>query len=558
MSLRASHPASLALLALVGAGYGGCEPTTGPRTGGQTNWLRVCRSDADCGDLECLCGACTRACSRATSCDDLPDTNCVRANDVGAVALCGGTPPPREALCLERCDDGECPDGSACVAGVCSPQPVAEVHVTVDDTDEHQTLIGFGATVGYMNDDLAAHPRRTALLDAMFADAGTDVLRLRNQHGAEGANDLTSTVTVVDGATASLGRRPLLILFSASPPNALKANGSQFCVGNPDTCTLSRAANGGFDYAGFANHWRESLDAYAAVGLEPDYITIQTNPNWLPSNGNPIESCRFLPTEGTEVVDVNGSSVTVSYPGYVEALSAIVQRLSGLANMPQIAAPDVTDPLLLGDYAQALDLSTIGALSHKLYWIDPADPEASGLGEVRDLAAQAGLPILQTEMQADGLETAVLMHVALAVEGVAAYLQNDFVTSATSLQPNPLALVSVDASDFTLQPAYYAIRHFARHTDPGWVRVSADVDADAPLVTAWRSPDGDALTVVIVNPEVDSFALELGLDSADAVSSEVSRTTFDGLERATELGALPDDRVVRIPGHSVVTVALTY
>jgi len=35
------------------------------------------------------------------------------------------------------------------------------------------------------------------------------------------------------------------------------------------------------------------------------------------------------------------------------------------------------------------------------------------------------------------------------------------------------------------------------------------------------------------------------------------RTVFDGVERSVELGSLPSERIVQIPGRSIVTVALS-
>src|SRR5690606_8988467 len=128
----------------------------------------------------------------------------------------------------------------------------------------------------YLNNEVAEHPRSAALFDAMFSDTGLSVLRLRNRYGhEEDPAFLSSTQTIVDAATERLGRAPTIILNSASPPSSLKANGSTWCEGNPDTCTLVTLPDGSFDYAGFAGYWRESLDAYVAAGIEPDYVSIQ-------------------------------------------------------------------------------------------------------------------------------------------------------------------------------------------------------------------------------------------------------------------------------------------
>ena len=71
----------------------------------------------------------------------------------------------------------------------------------------------------------------------MFAGLGVDVLRLGNNYQAA-TNDIASTGEVVSQGTQSLGRKPVLLMASWTPPAALKVSGATKCGGNPDTCTL--------------------------------------------------------------------------------------------------------------------------------------------------------------------------------------------------------------------------------------------------------------------------------------------------------------------------------
>src|SRR5690606_21002267 len=103
-------------------------------------------------------------------------------------------------------------------------------------------------------------------------DGGMNLIRVRNRFGHEGEEDLTSAVEVVSGAAERLGSRPTVLLNSASPPGALKANGTNMCGGDPDTCTLATLPTGGFDYAGLAANWRASVEAYTSAGLTIDYV----------------------------------------------------------------------------------------------------------------------------------------------------------------------------------------------------------------------------------------------------------------------------------------------
>jgi glucuronoarabinoxylan endo-1,4-beta-xylanase len=532
-----------------------CTPTAGPKTGTQTNWLTVCQSDADCGDLRCLCGACTWSCGDATNCDGLTGASCVHADDEGAVALCGGSRPASYGLCLLPCSRADCPEGTSCVAGVCSPIRQPTVRVLVDDTQRFQTLVGIGAGLAYVVDEVAQHPRKAALFDAMFADSGFTVLRLRNRYGQNG-EEVGTTGEVVSEASERMGQVPTIILNSASPPGTLKANGSNWCEGNPDTCTLVTLSDGSFDYAGLATHWRESLDAYAAEGVVPDYVSIQNNPDWVPPAGYGNEACRLLPSEGSLTVTVDGDDVDVAYPGYAEALEAVLAQLDGLASVPRIVAPESTGLSAVAEYVAELDMASVDAIAHHLYGSDAANLDLALMTAVGELGEQHDRPVFQSEMYADALTTAVLMHASFVVEGASVYVENGFVASASDIRQD--GLINLSAEDFTIGDTYHVVRHYAGHVRPGWVRVTADSDDESILASAWVSPEEDALAVVLTNPGSARMVVQLEGGAGATASTSVTRTVLgDGTERSVELGELSAEGVVTLPGQSIVTVTMS-
>jgi hypothetical protein len=440
------------------------------------------------------------------------------------------------------------------VAGVCEPIPEPTGEVAVDLATRYQTLLGFGAKIAYSSDAIVQHPQKAALYRSMFADLGLDVLRLNNRYAENNAAAIAHQAEIAMAAATSLGRKPIVMMTSGTPPADLKANGAQTCSGNPVTCTLAKTTGGTFDYAGFGAYWRASLDAYASAGVAFDYIGIQNNPDWVPGASDAREACRFLPAEGSTTVAVNGASVEVAYPGIVQAVAAVRGQLAGLASIPKIVAPEVAGVEGVGEYAPHLDFSQVDAISHHLYGIDPAAIDPALLAAVGELGRQYQRPLLQDEMPADGFGTAVLMHYALVVEGAAAYLQNDIVASAPT-GGTPTVLITLGTNDFTLEPPYFAIRHYALRTDPGWARVAASSSVKDLLASAWLSPAGDALTVVLVNAGLTELATKLDASLQASITTEVTRTCFEGVERFANLGTLSAERVLRVPGHCMVTVA---
>lgn len=539
-------------LAICASQLAACEPAT-PRVGSQTNWLHACNTAEDCGDLECVCGTCTVSCESDDECGSVnAEASCVPADDPGAIALCGGYAPP-SSVCLARCDD-ECPSGTSCLAGVCAPDGNLTVDVSVDPGSRFQTLEGFGAGIGWAETLIATHPAAEDLYDALFVDAGLDAIRLRNQYTGEGNPNFGPTATILAEITERLGHAPLVVLTSNAPPAALKENGARTCAGNPDTCTLVRT-NGAFDYTGFADYLRETVERHQAAGISLDYLGLQNHPNLVPGAEGPGDACRFLPEEGVETVTVEGESIDAPMAGYREALAAVRAALAGLADAPALAAAESTGLRSVSDYVPVLEPSEFDAIAFHLYGVDPVAIDPALFASVRALSEQSGRPAIQTEVQENARNTAVLIHHTMVNAGASAYLQHGLVTESPDATT---CLLHLSADSFERDLLYDVFAHYARSTDPGWVRVDASSSAGDVLVSAWLSPEEDALTLVLVNPTERERSTEITVPETFALASaEVTRTVFDGVERSVSLGQLPASGEVRLPAGSLVTVALT-
>lgn len=542
--------AALGLAALLPS----CEPASGPQVGSQTNWLHVCDKSSECGDLECVCGTCTASCESDQDCASVDgDASCVPAEDPGAIALCGGYVPP-SSVCLARCTDDECPEDASCVAGVCVPDGNPTVEVSLDPGVRFQTLEGFGAGIAWAETLIATHPAAEALYDSLFVDAGLDAVRLRNQFTGDNEPNFEPTTTIITEISERLGHDPLVILTSSAPPAALKENGDVICAGNPDTCTLAHT-NGVFDYTGFAGYLRETVELHQAAGIQLDYLGLQNHPNLVPSTEGPGFACRFLPEEGIEAVTVEGVSVEAPMAGYREALAATRAAFVGLVNAPRLTAAESTGLRSVSDYVPVLAPNEFDAIAFHLYGVDPAAIDPSLFASVRTLSEASGHPAIQTEVQENARNTAVLIHHTLVDAGASAYLQFGLVTDSPDATNS---LVHLTDDSFEQDLLYDVFAHYARSTDPGWVRVDASSSASDVLVSAWLSPDESSLTLVLVNSAASDRSTRITVPEAFALAaSEVTRTVFDGVERSVLLGQLPDGGEVRLPAGSVVTVALT-
>lgn len=117
------YPVAL-LVALVLYACG--EPSApSPYVGSNTNWLRRCVSDSECGDaLRCQCGLCTRSCESDEACSAMSDALCAR-RDEAAASSCEGD-VSSAGVCLPRCAAGGCAESQACVDGACVPFSLPE------------------------------------------------------------------------------------------------------------------------------------------------------------------------------------------------------------------------------------------------------------------------------------------------------------------------------------------------------------------------------------------------------------------------------------------------
>ncbi len=539
----------------------GCQSGS-PQSSSQTHFLAACDDDDQCGDLSCHCGVCTTVCGAATdgaggalgTCSE-DGAVCIPKTDPGAVALCEGS-QPEEPLCLVPCGDSPCSEGTHCFAGVCMPTRPPSTEIVVDTSLRYQSLIGIGASLGYGEDAIVSHPRKSALYDAMFADSGFDLIRIRNRFNGENPASLEAASEIVSEATARMGRSPTLFLSLYTPPEALKANSAQFCFNLDPDCTLVRDEVGGFDYAGFAEHVRASLQAYDAVGLVPDLISLQGTPDWVPSDETPAETCRFLPEEGTTTIPTpEGEEIEVELPGYSEAFLRAQTEIATLESEYGLVGPETISVASTTSYVNALPSNSLQALAVRFFPDELYAPTNGDLEDLRTFGQVAGLPIIQIEMGQDGLETAVSAQRAFTLSGASGYLQDAFVALVLGEAADP---IGNDGETFELNQTYFALAHFAKSTDPGWVRVEAQGGEDL-LVSAWVAPDDEALTLVIVNSGEERQDVELTLPapwSERLANGGLVRTVFGADEALADLGAIADHRVVALPAGSIATVTI--
>ena len=424
--------------------------------------------------------------------------------------------------------------------------------ILVTTARRYQTLDGFGGAVAWFHDRITGETPE-GLYEFLFPELGLDILRLRNRFERTDKSDETTRhdVEIVERATKALGKAPRIFLSAWSPPASLKASGKEKCH-SEQACTLKKE-NGEFVYAKFADWWKRSIEYYRGLGIDPEFVSMQNEPDFIPPDW---EGCKFTPEE------------TKDFPGYGVALEKMSAALHELKSPPKLLGPETLGIHYdkVPAYLEHLDETLLYGVAHHLYergndgvwdWRFPG-PD-SYVDAMRTTAAATAKPIFQTEFQTDedkgtdgGFETAWLIHNSLVQEGVTAFIYWDLIWDGKA------GMVGFRGRVPTPRDQYYSVRHFARFTDPGYMRVGANSNQKALIASAYIAPDNTRLTIVVLNTSMTAMDATIGVDDFAATTSAVYRTSFrpGHSKRWEELGSLGETRVVRLPAHSIATIVM--
>ena len=189
--LRSLWGSCFSLAASAGIAYG-CSTSGGSGPSGTSNTFLSCERDSACGELQCICGACTKSCSGNSDCGGLgPKAVCVTAS-AERTALCTPSAVPAKGFCAPTCrSSSDCEAGHPCLAGVCSPHAASTDASTADS--------GGGSGAGGRPGSAGAGGTAP-----MQRDAGRDAT---NDGGEGGQGGGTATPEVGPDATRSEERR---------------------------------------------------------------------------------------------------------------------------------------------------------------------------------------------------------------------------------------------------------------------------------------------------------------------------------------------------------------
>lgn len=420
-------------------------------------------------------------------------------------------------------------------------KPEAAGQINVDM--RHQKIEGLGASTAFYTPNLVNHQKKDELYNLLFKDLSLDILRIQNYYDINSQN-FNETVEIIKNGQAALGRDMKIMISSWSPPVYLKNNAN--LIGG----TLKKN-NGHFVYDEYAQWWYKSLVALKKEGVSVEYLNIQNEPDY----SAPYISCVFAATESSDPTQA----------GYDKAFETVWQKLNTEMgpDMPKMLAPESSSLGHSERYIKNLDsLSHVYGYAHHLYNCsfcgDFPDRFIPTMNRFNELVSQYGSkPKFQTEFEVapvnwtGAMSTALLIHNAMTVEQVSAYLYWDLFWNSDS------GLVSInDPGSYTINPSYYTFKQYSAFIDSDWQRVESSTDNTGLRISTYISPDNRKLTAVLINTSEDvDISLALSVSGFHVRKGEVYRSSET--ENCAHVGKYNRKAVLVLPANSVTTLSLS-
>ena len=400
--------------------------------------------------------------------------------------------------------------------------------VTVNPTATQQSVVGFGGgSVYYQGWILGmSEKNQEALFDTAFTGLNLSLLRMGNWLQsdaalANSADSLAADIKIVKAAKQRLGDHVKIEMSSWSAPAKLKPSNSvngKDGNGNKSNNTLNKASGdkyGAYAYTEFANWWKQSLQAYNAAGIVPDYISLQNEPDMEADYAETL----FDPTEG-EVA------------GYKQALNAVYDAVKTMPNAPKILGPE---PLGIGynnfqKYMSELDETKLDGYAYHIYhagdgndnsgnnYLKPENFRKS-MSAIGTAYGAKNKPIIMTEFcnmldktrEEDMVGLAHIMQVGFTDGKLGGYIAWELFWGEGRGQLIGVCAAgwgSCKKDSIVIGPEYHAMRHYSKFVNPGWKVVTSAADEAALKTVAFASPASDSVSVIVINTGATALKLD--------------------------------------------------
>lgn len=446
--------------------------------------------------------------------------------------------------------------------------------LTMDLSKKEQEMDGFGAGFTWYSDYIERNGSQAAeeVYDLLFNDAALSILRFKNDYDyASFEQSAQTNATIYEAAKKRAEARgeDITVLYTSwSPAGYLKNTGVESGEG-----TLRRNENGEYDYAGFAQWWLESVEAYRSYGIDVDVISIQNECDFIAS----YESCEFDKTE-TSKNACYSDAYLATYRLLKEKLGDKLPLMIGPETMT-VAAID------LKMYVKKIleeEPGSMYALAHHLYLggnstDDPPycdyDSFLMNFMDNKSFIQTNKMKAWQTEFyRGTALQTANVINNSMIYENASAYIYwgGVWATDATgTIYDSHMISIGRGISNwpkgatngYLVTGDYYAVRHFSEFVRPGYYRIQAGISSEGDVrCSMYASPDESRLVLVVINNSENEEILQLPLENYSMEASQIYQSILADGYTADMLyqnkGALDSSNKTTLPGKSVTTIVI--
>eukprot|EP00586_Coscinodiscus_wailesii_P004975 CAMPEP_0172486732 /NCGR_PEP_ID=MMETSP1066-20121228/15431_1 /TAXON_ID=671091 /ORGANISM="Coscinodiscus wailesii, Strain CCMP2513" /LENGTH=719 /DNA_ID=CAMNT_0013252871 /DNA_START=67 /DNA_END=2226 /DNA_ORIENTATION=- len=434
-----------------------------------------------------------------------------------------------------------------------------------------QVMEGFGATVAFGITRLLNNKHVDVLANLLFKDLNLDILRIRNYYLADDSDEgityeteISNTIKVIQLGEKTLGRSLLTLLTSWTPPSSLKNNKAP----NGGTISYDPTNIMDYHYQQYGTWWTESLIHYQSLGVYPEYLSIQTEPN---NDTQDHPSMKLDPYQEK----ANGIA------GYNMAIEAAIQAMhldDNVTDVPKFIGPETSnfeeyqddsdEPCPFDVYIGNLVFTrTIYAWAHHLYYdeLSTNNPDALNDKMKKFQGHFSSKPIFITEYynrDATAADSdwdrlwhyAKVMHNALTLESASAFFYKN-------LYGDDDALVSLpDNESYVLSPEYYAFKHYSAFIEQESRRLDVTTEESGVFISGFSNRSVDKMTLVILNENVNDITLNLEFDGISITGGKIYTSTKKGklCDQVGDFDPADDRKQFDVSGESITTLYLKY
>lgn len=426
--------------------------------------------------------------------------------------------------------------------------------LTLDASTTHQIMVGFGGALTWYSNWIFHSSETDKIQRLIFEDLGIDIVRFQNWYFPDNYPENKETAGMSDLALwqatarfyelAKAANPDIKVLLSSwGPPASLKSNG--------DTAggTLKKV-DGKFVYDAYAQYWVDTFDHLEFI---PDYLSIQNEPGYVAS----WTTCEWRPSE------------TEEFPGYDKAIDRVYHALKDRPQVPAFLAPEVEN---IGGASWDFSLNSFREFTrplkerdhvagyayhlYNIYRLDRIDAVIPQLNMIRNEFGEK--PNFMTEYSrefAGWLETARIIQNSLIEADTSAYIHWNMVWAPAENPDEESAMISIThGGQYEVEENYYALKHFAKFIDAGFIRVSLSGSDSSLRVSAFLRPDGRQLVIQAVNAAATERPVNWALGDAGIASVKAVRSTEGNYFVALDQVELPEQTL--LPPHSLTTYIL--